>query len=177
MAKKSAGPKEAQLRRMRESAAPIEIDRHALQEARAAAKAKANELYQSEMATITKPLNDQIAKLKERRTILDNESAALDSDLRKLEKAVADVLGIESPASGSRRKESSGTRTRRSAEQLKADADSIVAYLKAHPDSKASDIAKATGANFKPSLKEFMKAQGVKVDTQGDKVNMTYSLA
>jgi poly-D-alanine transfer protein DltD len=176
MAKKTKAPgaKEAQLRAMRETAAQPVLDRHALQEARAAARAKANEVYEAEMANVTKPLRDQIDKLTTRRTALDAELGTLEHDLTKLNKALADVLGIEAPTNG----KASGKRTRRSEEDRQADAAKIVAYLEKNAGAKAGDIAAATGVNFKPSLSKFLADNGGhKVKTEGNKASTTYTLA
>jgi chromosome segregation ATPase len=174
MAKKM-GPKEASLRAAREAATATTIDRHALQEARAAARRKANELYEKEMQSITKPLRDEIETLTARRAEIDAELTAIESTLTKLNKALADVLGIEPPSTG---KASGGKRSRRSSEQLKTEASSIVAYLEKHPKAKASDIKKATGVNFAPSLVKFVKENnGAKIATEGNKASTVYSLA
>jgi seryl-tRNA synthetase len=174
MAKK-VGPKEASLRAAREAAAATTIDRHALQEARASARKKANELYEKEMEAITQPLRHEIDALKERRTEIEVELLEIENRLGKLNKALADVLGIEPPSTG---KASGGKRSRRSPEQLKAEAGSIVAYLEKHPKAKAADIKKATGANFAPSLVKFVKENnGAKIATEGNKASTVYSLA
>lgn len=174
MAKKM-GPKEASLRAAREAATATTIDRHALQEARAAARRKANELYEKEMQSITKPLRDEIETLTTRRAEIDAELTAIESTLTKLNKALADVLGIEPPSSG---KTAGGRRVRRSAEDLQADAQKIIDYLAKHPKAKASDIKKATGVNFAPSLVKFVKENnGAKVATEGNRASTLYSLA
>ncbi len=65
--------------------------------------------------------------------------------------------------------------TKRSKDQLKVDADALVAYLEKHPNSKAADL-KAI-ADFGLSLSKFVeKYAGRKVHKEGSLSNMTYSL-
>jgi septal ring factor EnvC (AmiA/AmiB activator) len=110
---------------------PHIVDKHALQEARAAARKKADEVFQHEMEKITRPLDDQLASLTARRDQLETELRNLEGDIAKLRKARSDVLGIEDkPAKTA----VSGKRERKSEEQLQAIAKSMAEFIKRQPE-------------------------------------------
>lgn len=154
---------------------PIEIDKQALQEARAAARAKAAAVFTDEMAAITKPLRNQLQKLTDRRTALDSELQSVEHDIVTVSKALNDVMGIETPSATNR---GSGKRVRRSKDERLADAEKILAYVKAHPGCKAGEVERATNVNFKPSMAKFLADNGGhKVKTDGNKASTTYTLA
>jgi hypothetical protein len=122
---------------------------------------------------------DTAGKLEQKRAALVAEKRQLTADLD----AQIDVIdGHLSELTGKAAKRSSGgtgtgTRTRRSAEQLQADAAAIVAYLEKHPGSLAADIRKnATG--FTGTLGAFLEKFGKrKVKTEGPKNATLYTLA
>ena len=111
--------------------APHVINRHALQEARAAARKKADEVFQHEMEKITRPLDDQLASLTARRDQLETELRNLEGDIAKLRKAKSDVLGIEDKPE---KTTGSGKRERKSEEQLQAIAMSMAEFIKRQPE-------------------------------------------
>lgn len=100
----------------------------------------------------------------------DQELRSAMEEVRKLERLAGD-----SPA------DDEGTkRVRRSSEDLKADAQKLVEFLKANPGSKGSDAMSSTGVEVKPPLnvRTFIEKYmpGVKVKTDGQKAGTTYSV-
>ena len=70
-------------------------------------------------------------------------------------------------------------RIRRSAETLQGEAHKILTFLKAHPRSKAGEIARGTDVDFGQSLSAFMTkyASGTKLKSEGSKSTTVYSIA
>jgi len=124
---------------------PHVINRHALQEARAAARKKADEVFQQEMEKITRPLDDQLASLTARRDQLETELRNLEGDITKLRKAKSDVLGIEDKPE---KAISGGKRERKSEEQLQAIAKSMAEFIKRQPEP-------ISGAAIRDFLNQF----------------------
>ena len=102
----------------------------------------------------------------------DQALKAAVEEVRQLEKMVGDD-GASEDGGGKRR-------VRRSADDLKADAEKLVAYLRANPGSKGSAVQEATGVEVKPPLniRTFVEKHlpGVKIKVEGQKAGTTYSL-
>lgn len=108
--------------------------------------------------------------LKDQRGQLAAQRNEIDVSIRHLDKLIQDLGGKAPRSPGAKG-------TRRGAEELKADAEKVVAYLKKNPKSKASAIREATGVNWGLNLKEFVKKNaGESVKSEGAKASMTYSL-
>ena len=74
-----------------------------------------------------------------------------------------------------------GLRVRRSADDLKGEAEKLVEFLKANPGSKGSAVTEATGVTVKQPLnvRTFIEKYmpGTKVKTEGQKAGTVYSIA
>ena len=158
--------------------APHVINRHALQEARAAARKKADEVFQHEMEKITRPLDDQLASLTARRDQLETELRNLEGDITKLRKAKSDVLGIEDKPE---KAVSSGKRERKSEEQLQAIAKSMAEFIKRQPEPISGGAIKEFLEQFHggykiqsalPFLDKYFPDHGVK--SEGKKAATRY---
>ncbi len=86
--------------------------------------------------------------------------------------------GYPSSSASSESKSPTG-RIRRSAETLQGEAHKILTFLKAHPRSKAGEIARGTDVDFGQSLSAFMSkyATGTKLKSEGSKSTTVYSIA
>lgn len=113
------------------------------------------------------------AKAEERCTMIDGQI----NSLNELYRASTGRYYIPTAKGGEKAPAKNG-RIRRSADQCASDAAKILAYLKAHPNAKAAEI-KANGAEYGPSLPEFIKKYGggTKVKSEGRKAATTYALA
>ena len=84
------------------------------------------------------------------------------------------LVGNASTSAGS--SPASTGRTKRNAEQLKADAEKLVEFLKKNPGSNASQLKEVADFGISPS--EFIeKYSSHKIKKEGSRANMTYSLA
>ena len=93
-------------------------------------------------------------------------------EVRQLEKMVGDDAAA-ADSDGKRR-------VRRSADDLKADAEKLVAYLRANPASKGSAVQEATAVEVKPPLniRTFVEKHlpSVKIRVEGQKAGTLYSV-
>ena len=136
MAKKGTGPKEAQLRKMREdghNGAIVQLDRTAVADARKAARELAEQLFEKEMSKHLKPIDARIEEIEARRVELDNEVAELERELNGLRKTRADILGVEDkPVKAKGSKGPTGARFPK--EQLPDVAETIAKFISAAGD-------------------------------------------
>lgn len=142
-----------------------------LEESLAAIDRRAKERAAEEKAALAKHyLVDAQAKFKRLLSnTKDEDLKAAYEELLKIEKmaGAGHILAESSAPSGGKKK--------RSKEELKADAEKIVHFLRSNPNSKASDV-KAV-ADFGISLKEFVeKYTDTKIAKEGSLSNMTYSI-
>ena len=155
MAKK-IGPKEQQLKDLREKAEqPGLFDPSSI----------LAEIEQFK-ATKVQPIKDEINKLQD-------EREKLDTKISGLQRVLAELTGRPSaPAGGS----AGGKFKRRSKEEQKADADAIHAFIKASGKDGVSgaDIRGEFQNKAGQSVKDFLKVHGHEVTTDGVKVNMRY---
>ena len=154
------------------------IDRHALQEARAAAKQKADELYKHEMAKVTKPLEDRLNSSMARRDQLASELRTVEDDIKSTRKALNDILGIEDAPE----KAPTGKRQRLGAETLSKIAASMRDYIKRQPEPISGGAIKQFLVQFHggykiqspmPFLDKYLPDHGVKAE--GAKASTRYS--
>jgi hypothetical protein len=138
------------------------------------AKAKAPEAlfdYDAYQDELTKLRDKHLSGVKDRITKLEADRDVIDAELDELRKTEGKITGrmITTTARGA-------GRTRRSPEQLKADAMKVVEFIKAK--GKAGASGKELKEHFGPMLpstKAWVKAySGVDLETKGERAAMKY---
>lgn len=150
------------------------LDVEALKEELKGVDADFDARYKALDEELKKAKDDKMQGLKDQRAKLAQQRNEADIAITKIDKLIQDLGGKAPKTRGG----GGGTRTRRSPEELQADAKKIIDFLKKNPNSKASAIKESTGVNWGLNLPEFVKNNSdEKVKTEGKKAGMTYSVA
>lgn len=147
------------------ASAVTEIDPHELQEARAAARKKADELFRKEMEGVTKPCREAIAALEKERQQLQDKLSGVEDELSKTRKTLNKVLGIEEKPSSPGRTGGKMTKV-----EMNAAVEKVVPALSKSDWVPTASIAGSVGldksvvASVIAKLKrdKFIKSNGIK---------------
>jgi len=149
---KKIGPKEASMRAMREGSDGIT----------------------ALLESVKKAQEEAVEQLKEKRSALEQEkkelTKSIDAQIDSIDDALG-KLGIHATRAGT------GTRQRRSREEIEAMASKVVDYIRKHPGTTAGQIKAAVGDYQAQSLSKWLEQySGVKVKTEGNKATTKYSI-